>query len=181
MEKKMLWLFIFVCFFIACNNEEAKTAAPEEKNEAKPATTVTMPFKIQYSDLEMGDPNNAKMVLDMYKNWNDNKLDNMAGIFGDTLVIEDARGNRIIVPHAGLQDSLAKWRGMSTTLSSDIVAALSMHSKEHADDWVLIWTMNKWTGKDGKKDSVFSNDNWQIRNGKLTFLSSLEQKPVKNP
>jgi hypothetical protein len=90
-----------------------------------------------------------------------------------------AAGVRIRTTKQSLMDSLKSWRGQSDKLSSDIITGLSIHSPEKNEDWVLVWSMNHFTSKAGKVDSVFSNDNWQVKNGKLVYLTSLEQKPIK--
>ena len=178
--KKMLFAVFAIAIIAACNNEK-KT--DDKMSDVKKETTASapsdLPYKMQYTNWEMGDPKNLKMVLDMYKNWEDNKLDAVASSFGDSATFEMAAGVRMMTTRQSLMDSLKSWRGQTDKLSSDIITGLSMHSPEKNEDWVLIWAMNHSTDKTGKVDSVFSNDNWQVKNGKLVYLTSLEQKPIK--
>jgi hypothetical protein len=76
-------------------------------------------------------------------------------------------------------DSFKVWRGMSGSLSSDVITGLSLHSPDKNEDWVLTWSLNRWTSKDGKTDSSYSNDNWQLKNGKIAYMTSFEQKIKK--
>ena len=178
--KKMLFAVFALAIIASCNNEKTKEEKMSgEKKETAVSSPPDLPYKMLYTNWEMGDPKNLKMVLDMYKNWEDNKLDAVASNFGDSAIFEMAAGVRLMTTKQSLLDSLKSWRGQSDKLSSDIITGLSMHSPEKNEDWVLIWAMNHSTDKAGKVDSVFSNDNWQVKNGKLVYLSSLEQKPIK--
>ncbi len=178
--KKLSILVVAVSIIMACNSEKKKEEKTgDDKKQTSVSAPADLPYKMIYTQWEMGDPQNLKMVLDMYKNWEDNKLDAVASAFGDSTTFEMAAGVRINTTKQNLMDSLKSWRGQSDKLTSDIVTGVSLHSPDKNEDWVLVWAMNHATDKAGKTDSVFSNDNWQVKNGKIVYLSSLEQKPIK--
>ena len=66
-----------------------------------------------------------------------------------------------------------------TNISHKIISALSLHNDDLNDDWVQILAYNKWTYQDGAKDSMLYFDNWRVTNGKIDYLTTLEQTPPK--
>jgi len=66
-----------------------------------------------------------------------------------------------------------------TNISHKIISAISLHNDDLNDDWVQILAYNKWTYKDGGKDSMLYYDNWRLTNGKIDYLTTLEQTPPK--
>jgi hypothetical protein len=168
---------------VACNNQPATTeTVTDAKKDAKEIATLSIPadvpYKAVYTSWVPGDANNIKIALDMYKNWDDKKMDLVEHVFADSATFDDPSGHRSSVVRPHLIDSLKKWRAYSDTSYSSIVTAISIHSPDKNEDWVCIWAMNHWSRK-GKLDSSFSNDNWQFKNGKIVYLTSLEQKPIK--
>ena len=177
---KKLFVFLTGLYVLsACNSS---TSVDAEKSADTSATaSVQLPYEMQYKDWKMGDPNNLKFLLDMYKNWDNNNMQPVVDAFADTCVFDTPSGYRMTLAKPAMLDSFTKWRGSNQSVSTEIVTGLSLHNMDKMEDWVTIWSMNKWTDSKGKSDSSFSNDNWQLKGGKIVFLSSLEQKAIKNP
>jgi hypothetical protein len=181
--KQFLSLLAAAACLTACNNPSTtatttKTDSTAPVAAARPTVYTVpagVPYKVQYGSWSLGDPQNVKMMLDMYKNWDDNKIDVVAAACADTFRLDNPNGYHVTLTKATILDSLKKWRNMSTSLSSDIIVALPLHSPDKNEDWVCIWCVNHWTDKKGKTDSSFSNDNWQIKMGKIAYMTSLEQ------
>jgi hypothetical protein len=45
---------------------------------------------------------------------------------------------------------------------------------------VIAWVWNKWETKNGKKDSLLVCDNWLLKNGKVVYLNSSENRTSKS-
>ncbi|HEY6978319.1 MAG TPA: hypothetical protein VH396_18605 [Chitinophagaceae bacterium] len=179
--KRLSFLAIVALLLAGCGNQPSAESTDKEKSETPVggAMPVDLPYKMQYSNWTMGDPQNLKIILDMYKNWEDNKLDAAAAAFADSTYYDLANGNMAVTTKQNILDSFKVWRGMSGSLSSDVITGLSLHSPDKNEDWVLTWSLNRWTSKDGKTDSSYSNDNWQLKNGKIAYMTSFEQKIKK--
>ena len=171
--KRLIAFVLFIGFFMACNDKADSDAA---STTAAPPPPVQLPYELQYKSWEMGDPANVKLVLDMYENWENNQMEATVAAFADSTTFDFPSGNHASLTSANILDSFKVWRSYSGTISTDVISALSIHSTDKNEDWVTIWSFGRWTDRNGKADSSFSNDNWQIKNGKITYLSSLEQK-----
>lgn len=180
--KQALTIAAIACVLIACNNQARQTStAPDattEKQEAVLKIPDNVPYKVQYASWVPGDPNRTKLLLDMYKNWDDKKIDEVEKAFADSVAFDDPSGYSVQVARPHLLDSLKKWRSNTDSMFTTIITALSIHSPDKNEDWVCIWALNHWTKK-GKMDSSFTNDNWQLKNDKIVYMTSLEQKQLK--
>ena len=185
--KKISYLFAGLCFLSSCNNEKAadnnkttaasETAAPSSSPEkVKPVFS----YPIRYSDWEIGNPGNIKTVLDLYYAWDHKLEDKVSGLFADmvTLRIPTER-NEITIPNNKISEKLKENRAMYDSTSNSILSAVSLHDRESNEDWVMITTYNKWTEKDGKRDSVLYHDDWRLSNGKINMLMSYYKLPSK--
>ena len=85
--KRLSIALVAAAFLFACNNDkktDESSAKPEEKKES---AAIVYPYKAGYSsDFSMGDANHAKMVLDLYKMWEDNKVDEMKTLLYKVMV-----------------------------------------------------------------------------------------------
>ena len=184
--KRVVILVSVASLAIACNNqpkatEPTTTAVKVDKSIATLSIPADVPFKAIYTNWVPGDAGNIKIMLDMYKNWDDGKIDLAEKIFADTVTFDDASGHRFTLTRPHLIDSLNKWRAYYAKNSTDIVTALSLHSPDMNEDWVCIWGHGRWTDKKGKSDSSFTNDNWRFQNGKVVYGTTLEQKGILPP
>jgi hypothetical protein len=179
--KRSSFITVVTLLLFGCGSQPSAEATDKEKSEtpATVAAAVDLPYKMQYSSWTMGDPQNLKIILDMYKNWEDNKLDAVAAVFADSTYYDLADGSMSVTTKQNILDSFKVWRGMNSALSSDVITGLSLHSPDKNEDWVVTWSLTRWTSKKGKTDSSYSNDNWQLKNGKITHMTSFEQKIKK--
>jgi hypothetical protein len=86
--------------------------------------------------------------------------------------------NEYTIPKSKINEVLTKNRGMYDSTSNNILSAVSLHDKESNEDWVMITTYNKWVEKNGTRDSVLYHDNWQLKDGKITFMMSFYKLPT---
>lgn len=173
---KQLLIIIFAITFSACN--DSKTVSENKENSA--GASVEFPYKMQYADWSFGDANNTKLVLDMYKAWEDNRMEDAAKAFGDSTTYDFHDGTRATTVKASALDTFRVWRSANSKMSYDIITAIPLRSKDKNEDWVSVWANAKWTAKDGKTDSAMHNGNWHIENGRIVAVIFLEKKPTKS-
>src|SRR5262245_1948655 len=93
--KPLLIALVASSFLFACNNEKKTEETAASTEEKKDQVAVSYPYKAEYSsDFSIGDPNHAKMVLDLFKMWEENKVDDMKPLLADSVWIEFPDGNK---------------------------------------------------------------------------------------
>ncbi len=93
--KQFLTALIAILFLGACNNEKKTDEASPKPDEKAGSASIAYPYTPEYShDFSMGNANHAKMVLDLFKMWEENKLDEMKSLLADSVWIEFPDGNK---------------------------------------------------------------------------------------
>ena len=137
---------------------------------------INLPYKPDYSDFKMGDPMHTKLVLNFYKTFEENRMDDGKAMLADSVMVNFADGNKF----TGTADSLIsmgkQFRGSYTAYKVTIDACLSVHENAKNEDWVLVWDKAYFTDQKGKSDSAGGQSYWQIKNGKIVYWGELQAK-----
>ena len=142
---------------------------------------MALPYLADYSSsFEMGDPEHTATILQgSWKDWEENKLDNMKNWVADTITAFHS-SNRIV---KGVDSMMAIWkrdRADYIAVADTIDAAFSVYSTDKKENWVLVWAREIGTKKDGTKDSVALMETWRInRDGKADMLLQYERRRRK--
>ena len=130
----------------------------------------TMPFKAMYSsDFKIGDSKYAKMILDVWKDWDDNQLtrhdyfaDTVMGMFANGMV---SKGKKAFV------DDGMKYRSSMTSVKSSVHAWVPLWSNDRNENAVCIWGTEERVLADGKKETQDIHEVWWFnKDGKVTAL-----------
>ena len=127
----------------------------------------------------MGDPQNLKLIVDVYKAWDSQNYEYLADYFADSTEFDLPGATRLVTTNKDIAARLHKWRTQFGKTSNIPFSLISLSNKDRDHDWVIAWTWNKWEEKNGRKDSMLYCDNWRIQNGKIVYLNSLEQRPSR--
>jgi len=181
--KRLLIALIAAAFLFACNNEkktEEKSATTEEKAEP---VAINYPYKASYSsDFSIGDANHAKMVLDLLKMWEENKLDDMKTLLADSVSIEFPDGNKFADNTAdSLINFAKKFRKQISSLKVECDGWMAVKSNDKKDDYVLTWSRDYTTDASGKKDSTRTHAYFLIKNNKIRSWSEFQQSLAPPP
>jgi len=178
--KKLFYLALTVLIF-SCQDEkkEPETSTATEATAETPKPLPEFAYPVDRANWKMGDPANTKLILDMYKAWDAKDATAVAGFFADSANMDMPDGRRLALKKDNVYEKFAKARSQYTNTSNQIVSAMALHNDDHNDDWVQIMTYNKWAYQDGVKDSMLYFDNWRLKDGKIIYLNSLQQKPPK--
>ena len=180
--RQCLFLFIAGLSLYACNEptpgETAKASTGDSANEA---VTIAYPYTPNYSSkFEIGNPQNVKMVQDLWKHWDNNMLDEAAGFFADSVTMQFHDG---FILH-GSRDSVTaigkRQRGKFTRVTSSVDACVALKSTDKDEEWVCIWGKEVTEDAKGKIDSLHLQENWRLdKNGKVVQLVQFAAKPWK--
>jgi ketosteroid isomerase-like protein len=170
--KKSLILMAFAGIMASCNNKPAEPTT--EVAEVVPdATTITYPYTATYSsDFKMGDPALAKVVLDMYKAVEDNKMDSLGQYYADSVVRYNFSQKLMTLSRDEMVNLAKTFRAQFKEFSETPVAFTSLHSNDKNEDWVITWIKERVTYQSGKKDSTTYQENWRFKDGKIYMVDS---------
>lgn len=159
---------------------EGKVTKMKDKgNMDMKGNMMDFPYQAEYSSkFQLGDPAHAKLILDMWKDWDDNQLDRHADAIADTIVMQTPSGELIKGKDAFLSTG-KQMRSMISSTKSGIEVWLPLKSIDRNENWVAIWGHEDDTDKDGKVTSQMLHEIWRInRDGKIDFFRQYTAKPV---
>lgn len=170
--NKMILCMAAAITFAACNNAKTEETKTADSTAAKSNADVKMPYVSLYSNsFEMGNPAYAAMIEQgSWKDWEMNTMDNMKSWVADTIVAFTAENVMV----QGADSLMARWkrgRALYTSVTDSIHAAMSVHSTDKNENWVLVWAKEINVNTKGVKDTVEIMETWRInKDGKADML-----------
>lgn len=140
---------------------------------------MTLPYTAAYSSqFTIGNPNHARIVLQLWKAWDNGTIDQNTSLLADTMTMETADGMIM----RGLDSFLIgakQYRAMYPSIASTVEAYMPLRSNDRNESWVAIWGSEKATGTDGKVTTNRLQEIWRInRDGKVDYIRQYMAKPV---
>jgi hypothetical protein len=177
--KKLLVIFIVPFCFAACTGSSTDTTASTNKDSVT-ASSVSLPYTAMYSsDFVPGKPADVATVLNNYKAWQDNDMPSMKATFGDSVMMIFPSGFVFNNTLDSLMKDAKKVRDSLSKVDLTFYAWTSNHSVDKNEDWVNVWYKEIDTYKTGKVDSTFYEDDNRLKDGKIVWVASHQQKYKK--
>jgi hypothetical protein len=179
--RKMIFLLSFAAMAACNSNNEPKVESASSTDSAK-KEKVVYPYEINYSsEFEIGDPNQAKIILNLWKDFDNGNLANSKERFADTVDMVLAGGTRMHASRDSMIASVQHYRDIFAAVTSRVDAVLATKSTDKNEDWVSVWGTEKDTYKNGKIDSVDLQETWRFdKNGKINMvLQYIREYPKK--
>lgn len=167
--RKFLFLFSALAF-IGCNSEDkAKVQSVTSKNDS--TNNVTYPYEISYSSkFEMGDPQQSKKILELWKDFDNGNLDNLKDYFADSVQMFLSDGSMMHNVRDSIIAAVNAYRNMFSAVNSQVDAIIPVRSTDKGENWVCVWGKEVHTMK-GKVDSVDLQETWRFnKDGKVDFM-----------
>ncbi len=175
MKSLLVFSFIALCFTACTSSSTESTTTPNKDSVATPA--VALPYTASYSsDFVPGKPADVATVLNSYKAWQDGDMAAMRTTFGDSVRMVFSSGYVFNNTLDSLVKEAGKYRDSLSKVDLTFVAWTSNHSVDKNEDWVNVWYKEVDTYKKGKVDSTFYEDDNRVKDGKIVFVSSHQQK-----
>lgn len=146
------------------------------------SSNMDYPYTAEYSSkFEIGNPKDAKMILNLWKDYEDNKLKRHVDYFSDTVSMLMADGT---VLH-GIQNvgtAVQQQRAMYDPVKTTVIAWMPLKSVDKNENWVSIWGQMTATDKNGKATTTRVNEVWHINKaGKIDYMEQVAGKvPERN-
>ena len=161
--KRLLFPALTFLFVLLCQQDFGQMAAPYKANYS--------------SDFKIGDAKNSKIILDLWKDWDDNAFDRH-DYMADTIVMFFPDGSMV----RGKDSAIAgakRFRGSMSGATSSIDAWVPLKSNDRNENWVAIWGMETDTYSDGKTQKRDLHEIWRInKDGKVDFMKQFASAPA---
>jgi hypothetical protein len=163
-------------------DKDGKTKIKDDNTKIKikgqAMNTGGYPYTANYSsNFVMGNPAHARMVLNAWKDWDNNTLDSHDFV-ADTVVFYTPDGQMMKGKDATMM-GLKKYRGGLTSSKSTVSAWMPLRSTDRNENWVAIWGTETDTYPDGKVDTKDIHEIWRInRDGKVDFIKQYAATPT---
>jgi hypothetical protein len=173
--RKIVLCFSSAIFLLSCNNEKEKTSTETEAVAEK--STVELPYKASYSSSFTTDVSDEdlKMVLNSYKDWSAGNFDGLEKALGDSVDYDASDGSSMHLTKAGLLNLWKTYRDSLSSVTIDMYAWQKMYASDKKEGHVVTWYKEIDTYKNGKVDSATYHDINGIKDGKITWYSSMKR------
>jgi hypothetical protein len=169
--KKTILVLLTAGFMASCSNNAPETPAADSTVVVAPA--IVMPYKATYSsDFSMGNPELIKVVLDMYKAVEENRMEDLGKYYADSVIRYNFAQKQIMLTRDEMVKLATDFRAQFKEFSETPLAFTALHSNDRNEDWVLTWIKEKVVYNNGKVDSTTYQENWRFRDGKIYMVDS---------
>lgn len=160
--KKVL-ILASVAMFAACNSgsEKPKVESMGAGTDST-AQEVTYPYDVTYKKFQMGDAANAKMLLELWKDWDNGNLLAHKDYFADSVALFLADAPPVMGKRDTILAIAQNHRNAFSSVQSSVITVIPLHNVDSSNNWVAIWGKEVHTNKQGKTDSVYLQEVWRL-------------------
>jgi hypothetical protein len=132
---------------------------------------VSFPYRANYSSqIDLGNQRNAKLVMDFWKDWDNNTLDKNAVLMSDSVMVLLANG-QVLSGKTNVMQSRQTARSEISSVWSTIDVWVPLFLTDKKEHWVALWGSQNRVMKDGSKTIVLINEIWRInKSGKVDMI-----------
>jgi hypothetical protein len=181
MHQKNLFALAIV-LLAGCTSSETKETTTDSTASVSGAPSMNMHgYTPSYSaKFETGSTANSETILSLYRNWDDNKLDEASSIFSDSVFMYFFDGSEMTTTRDSMMSAMRSYRGSFKGMETQLNAMVSITESDKNEDWVLVWLNEIRTDKNGKVDSTQMQETWGLdKNGKVRILYQYGQMTPK--
>ncbi len=133
---------------------------------------VTYPYAVTYSSqFEKSNDQNSQMVLGLWKDFDNNTLDNSLDKFADTVTMMMPGFEMVSVTRDSALRSTKSYRSMFSKVVNRVDAVTALRSTDKNEEWVLVWGTEVHTNKKNVTDSVHLQETWRLnKDGKIDYM-----------
>jgi hypothetical protein len=173
-------LVLISLFVLSCENDNKTTNADAPSADSTKNETLTYAYTPSYSaQLEMGNPKHAQMIVGLWKDWDNNNLENSRNIFADSCTMIFADGTTMSASRDSIMASSKKFRSRFSSVTSTVHAWMPILAKDKNENWVAVWGTEVST-MNGKTDSVNLHEIWRLNNNnQVVYMRQFSGKLLK--
>ncbi len=143
---------------------------------ANNAASTSMNYTPRYSNFALGNAAYSKIVIDLWKDWDDNQFDRH-DYFADTIAMMHENGT-LTTGKAENMKMANDYRGSMKSAKSTITAIVPLKSLDFNEEWVAIWGHEDDVMTDGKAQGREIHEIWRFnKDGKIDYMQSYSGGP----
>jgi hypothetical protein len=197
MKKLLITALSLAVLAFSSSAQETKVKKEDDKVKAKQTSAndkdmkvkikgegmgqdMVYPYQATYSSqFAPGSPAHAKLILDMWKAWDDNAFDRIETYLADT-VRQELSSGMVVTGKENMLKMGKDYRDKFTTVKSTVEAWMPTRSIDRGQDFVLIWGTEEDTDKDGKVTTTRFHEVWGInKDGKIDYMRQYSSQVPK--
>jgi uncharacterized protein YwqG len=122
------------------------------------------------SDFKMANSSYSNKILALWKDFENNTLDNHLDLISDTVTMILDNG-QVVKGKAENLTNVKAFRSSIKNYKVKVQAWMSLLSVDRAENWVAIWGVEDFTDKDGKQVTVRRQEIWKFNSeGKVATM-----------
>lgn len=170
---KNLILLFALCFVGITIAEAQGPKKPKGKNKVK----LDFPYVADYSSkFSLGDETYSAIVVNLWKDFEDNDFERNKNLFAENVVMELSEGGNI-QGRDNLVISAKEFRGNLMNFKTKISSWVSLKSEDHNENWVAVWGEDSYSDKDGNMIVSPIHELWRFnKEGKVDYVKQYAAK-----
>ncbi len=118
------------------------------------------------------------MILSLWKEFDNNTLNNAKDKFADTITMLMPGFEMVGVSRDSALASTNAYRSMFANVTSRVSAVTALKSTDKNEEWVLVWGTEVHTDNKNVTDSVHLQETWRInKDGKVDYMMQYMRNP----
>lgn len=147
-----------------------------------PNTSLSMPqfvYPISYSsDFKIGKSEHAAILLDLWKYFDDNTLDQGNDAFAEHVRMDFSDGTFFDGKREDFMNYMKKQRLLFQSFKSTIDAIVSLIPEGKDESWACVWGAQTSDPINGKASTAWVNENWMFnKEGKVSYIRQFTSVP----
>lgn len=181
--RQLFFALLATLVLLACNNQKKSDETSGKMEEKKETAAITYPYTPDYThDFSIGDSNHAKTVLDLYKMWEEGRVDDFKSALSDSIHVDFPNGFKFKNNTVDSFINFAKqFRKTLASIKLVFDAWMPVHANDKKEDYVLVWYREYETNMAGKVDSIRGHAYFEIKNNKVRSWSEYDQQLMAPP
>lgn len=153
------------------------TAIAQNDNAKQVKNENSEPYKVQATNVAIGDNALAQKILWLWKYYDDNMLDKAADLLADDIVATLANGTTI-KGKDNFMKGIKDYRNSLASVASEVDACVALKTPDDPEHQVVsIWGTETDTNKDGIVSKVHLNEVWFFnKDGKVVEFHQMSAK-----
>jgi hypothetical protein len=164
-------------FKVKEDENKMKLKAENGQQTAAAMSSTDLPYTASYSsNFAIGNAAHSKIILDLWKDWDDNAFDRH-DYFADTatMILPDGE---VLKGKATITEGAKTVRGGLTSAKSTLDAWIPLRSVDRNEDWVAVWGHEEDVHSDGKTEKRELHEIWRInKDGKIDYMQQWTATP----
>ena len=117
----------------------------------------------------MSDPAKSRMVLDFWKHYDANTMDQAKDVLADTVALQ-IPGLNLRAGRDSVLSALRSYRNTFSSLETEMDVVMSVREPDKGEDWVLVWAVARHVDEAQVAHAMKYQQVWGLNKGGRVYL-----------